>query len=139
VYPNRDTCTPAVTRSALRRLTPDGPDSKLQFRPINFMMAEFSQKDGGAWSRRIKPSTKVVSSRLGEVGVLVHLETNRIFELNATGVRIWELAGEGRTLGEIEATLQREFEVTPERLRTELLALVAELAREGMVDDDNPQ
>ena len=103
------------------------------------MMADSSRDEGAAGSRRIRQSPKVVSSRLGDVGVLVHLETNRIFELNATGVRIWELAGDGRTLGEIEATLQREFEVEPERLRRELAALVAELTREGMVDDDNPQ
>ena len=94
----------------------------------------------------------MVSSRLGDAGVLVHLQTNRIFEVNATGLRIWELAGEGRTLGEIEATLRAEFEVDHARLRTELLALVSELTREGLLtveggtdygteltDDDNAE
>jgi hypothetical protein len=90
-------------------------------------------------SRRIRQSADVVSNRLGDAGMLVHLQTNRIFEVNATGLRIWELAGEGRTLGEIEGMLQGEFDVEPERLRTELLALVGELSREGMVDDDDPQ
>jgi hypothetical protein len=87
-------------------------------------------------TRRLKQSAQVVSSRLGEAGVLVHLKTNRIFEVNATGLRIWELAGEGRTLGEIETTLQGEFEVDHERLRRELLALVTELSREGLLDDE---
>jgi hypothetical protein len=92
------------------------------------------------WSRRVRQSAQAVSSRLGDAGVLVHLQTNRIFEVNATGLRIWELAGEGRTLGEIEQTLQGEFEVEPERLRSELLALVAELSREGLlIDDDDAQ
>ena len=53
--------------------------------------------------------------------------------------RIWELAGDGRTLLEIKERLQREFDVEPERLETELLALVAELSREGMLDDDNAE
>ena len=99
-------------------------------------MADFSLS---AWSRRVRQSADVVSSRMGDSGVLVHLQTNRIFEVNATGLRIWELAGNGRTLLDIKERLQREFEVEPERLETELMALVAELSREGMLDDDNPQ
>ena len=95
--------------------------------------------DGEPLSRRIRQSAQVVSSRLGDAGVLVHLQTNRIFEVNATGLRIWELAGQGRTLAEIEQTLRGEFDVEPARLRSELLALVAELSREGLVDDDDSQ
>ena len=87
--------------------------------------------------RRIRQNPQVVSSRLGEAGVLVHLETNRIFELNPTGVRIWELA-DGRTVAEIEEMLQREFDVPPDRLRSELTALVSELSREGLIDDVQP-
>jgi hypothetical protein len=70
--------------------------------------------------------------------VLVHLQTNRIFELNATGVRVWELAGEGADLDAIERTLLEEFAVDPDRLRSELLALVNRLTAEGLVNDDDP-
>ena len=76
----------------------------------------------------------MVSSQLGDAGVLVHLRTNRIFEVNATWLRIWELAGEGRPLAEIEDTLRGEFDVDPARLHTELLNLVDELAREGLLE-----
>jgi len=100
---------------------------------------DFSLSSGASWSRRVRQSADVVSSRMGDAGVLVHLRTNRIFEVNATGLRIWELAGDGRTLLDIRDRLQREFEVEQERLEVELLALVAELTREGMLDDDNPQ
>jgi hypothetical protein len=102
-------------------------------------MTKFSVEGGLPWAHRVRQSAQVVSSRLGEAGVLVHLQTNRIFELNATGLRIWELAGEGRTLGEIEQTLRREFQVEPERLRSEILQLVAELSREGLIDVDDAQ
>lgn len=81
----------------------------------------------------------MVSSRLGDAGVLVHLQTNRIFELNATGVRTWELLGEGRGLGEIERILQDEYAADRGELRAELLALIEALAREGLVSDDNGQ
>ena len=99
-------------------------------------MADYSLGGDRVWSRRIRQSPEVVSSRLGDAGVLVHLKTNRIFEVNATGLRIWELAGGGRTLADIREVLQHEFDVQPDRLREELLALVAELAREGLVNDD---
>jgi len=88
--------------------------------------------------RRIRQNPQVVSSRLGDAGVLVHLETNRIFEVNATGLRIWELAGEDRTLEEIEATLLQEFDVPAERMREELSALVSALSSEGLIDDGEP-
>ena len=84
----------------------------------------------------MKQSAQVVSSQLGDAGVLVHLRTNRIFEVNATGLRIWELAGQGRTLGEIEDTLRVEFDVEPARLRTELLDLVGQLSREGLLETE---
>jgi hypothetical protein len=100
-------------------------------------MADFSSSGAPGLSRRIRQSAHVVSSRLGDAGVLVHLQTNRIFEVNATGLRIWELAGEGRTLAEIEEVLRGEFEAGSDRIRTELLALVAELFREGLLDDDD--
>ncbi len=96
-------------------------------------MADFSLPGHGPSTQRVKQSAQVVSSRLGDAGVLVHLQTNRIFEVNATGLRIWELAGEGRTLGEIEDTLRAEFEVDHDRLRTDLLELVGELTREELL------
>lgn len=91
-------------------------------------------ESSGPLSRRIRQSAQVVSSRLGDAGVLVNLRTNRIFELNATGQRVWELADEGRCLDEIEETLLGEFAVDAERLRRELMALVDELSREGLIE-----
>lgn len=100
-------------------------------------MADVSLGGHDPAARRIRQSTQVVSSQLGDAGVLVHLQTNRIYEVNATGLRIWELAGTGRTLGEIEALLRGEFDVDPARLRTELLHLVNELSRDGLLETDN--
>ena len=91
-------------------------------------------KEHDLWKQQIKANPYVVSSRLGDEGVLVHLRTSHIFGLNATGLRIWELAGEGCDLGMIEQTLQKEFDVEPERLRSELLAIVDEFSREGLLD-----
>ena len=98
------------------------------------MMADSSLQGDDLLARMVRQSAQVVSSRLGDAGVLVHLQTNRIFEVNATGLRIWELAGTGRTIAGIEETLRDEFDVEPARLRTELLELVNELSREGLLE-----
>ena len=75
----------------------------------------------------------VVSQRVGEDIVLVHLKTNQIFALNETGARFWELLAEGRSRAEIESALRDEFDVEPEPLRREIDALVADLAQEDIV------
>jgi hypothetical protein len=84
----------------------------------------------------LRQGRDTVSNRLGDGGVVVNLRTNRIFELNATGMRAWELMGEGHTRGEIERQLEQEFVVDPARVRVEFAALIADLAREGLVDAD---
>lgn len=86
---------------------------------------------------RFRPSEHVVSSRLGDSGVLVHLRTNQIFELNQTGVRVWELIGEGLSVIEIARRLQGEFDVDAAQVRVEVDALVDALAGQGLVDVDD--
>ena len=92
------------------------------------------------WSRRVRQNEEVVLGRLGQAGVLVHLATNRIFELNATGLRIWDLLGQGQVLSVVEQALQAEFDGDRERLQADILTLVEALTREGLVlevhDDD---
>ena len=43
--------------------------------------------------------------------ILLHLRTNRFFELNRTGARFWELLGSGLALQEIREKMMEEFEV----------------------------
>jgi len=89
----------------------------------------------GQTPRGLQPSSQVVSSRLGEGAVLVHLETNQIFELNTTGVRTWELIVEGLDLDAVIHRLGREFDVDEGRIRAEVTDLVAALVRQGLLDD----
>ena len=90
----------------------------------------------GLPARILRQGRDAVSNRLGDGGVVVNLRTNRIFELNATGMRAWELIGEGHTRVEIERRLEEEFDVEPARVRAELATLIADVAREGLVDAD---
>ena len=82
----------------------------------------------------LRQSPDVVSNRLGEGGVLVDLRTNRIFELNATGMRAWELIAECHDMPDIARRLQDEFAGDPDLVFAELQRLMADLAREGLID-----
>jgi hypothetical protein len=89
---------------------------------------------GAGEDQVLRQSPDVVSSRLGDAGVLVNLRTNRILEVNATGIRIWELIGDGQAMSGIARQLQEEFDVDREQLQRELTRLVDDLVREGLVD-----
>jgi hypothetical protein len=81
----------------------------------------------------LRPEDDVVSRRLEDEVVLVHLRTNRIYTLNETGARLWELLKEGRDRAEIEEQLLQEFEVEREQLLEEVERLLSHLTREGLV------
>ena len=80
-----------------------------------------------------RPSPDVVFRRLVDQAVLVHMETNRVYELNLTGARIWELLEDGVSGESIVTTLIDEFDADPGQLRNEVDAILGELAAEGLV------
>lgn len=71
--------------------------------------------------------------RFGDETVLIHVQTERVFVLNYTASRLWELLVQGLTLDQIQAQMLEEFDVTQEQLSQEIDGLVSELAREGFV------
>ena len=53
----------------------------------------------------------VLAKRVDDEIVLVHLETNRIYELNRTAAFLWDALGAGSTQAELEERLALEFDV----------------------------
>jgi hypothetical protein len=80
-----------------------------------------------------RPSQDVAFRELEGETVLVHLGTNRIYSLNPTGARFWELLAAGVDVSDIKAQLLREFDVEGEQLESEIEALLTSLASEGLV------
>jgi Coenzyme PQQ synthesis protein D (PqqD) len=80
----------------------------------------------------------VVSRRVEDTVVIVHLGTDRIYELNRTGGRLWELLEEGSTYGEALLALQDEFEVDREKLEREAEKFVDMLVSEDVVGEPAP-
>jgi hypothetical protein len=79
------------------------------------------------------PAEDVVFRELNGQIVLVHLGNDRIYGLNETGARFWELLATGRDRAAIRAQLLEEFAVEPTELDREIDALVAELTHAGLV------
>jgi hypothetical protein len=80
-----------------------------------------------------QPHPDVVWRRVGDEAVLVNLKTNRIYSLNHTGARLWELIDAGHDRDAAEAVLMSEFEIEEDELRKEVSAVLDELAKEGLI------
>jgi hypothetical protein len=81
----------------------------------------------------LRPSPEVISKRLDEATVLVHIPTNRIFELNETGTRVWELLGQGLDTNTIVGFLVEEFDVDKARASNEVNDLLIQLRTKDLL------
>jgi hypothetical protein len=81
----------------------------------------------------LRPNPEVIAKRLDQTTVLVDISTSRIFELNETGTRIWELLGQGLDAEHIAQQLVLEFEVADSQAAEEVSKLLSQLQNEGLV------
>ena len=81
----------------------------------------------------LRASPEVISKRLDEATVLVHIPTNRIFELNETGTRVWELLGQGLDTNTIVGFLVEEFDVDKARASNEVNDLLIQLRTKDLL------
>lgn len=87
-----------------------------------------------ALDSRVSVTGDVVCRDLEGEAVLLNLRTGVYFSLDPIGTRIWHLL-EGRPrLREVLAALVTEYEVTDARGAADLVRLVAEMEKRGLVD-----
>ena len=82
---------------------------------------------------RILRDPNVLAKRADDQIVLVHLETNRIFELNRTGAFLWDALAEPSSRAELEERLALELDVDREELAREIDELLGQLMSERLV------
>ena len=85
---------------------------------------------------RVRVSADAVARRVGDQVVLVQLRTNRIYELNRTGARLWELLQGGKDLEQAREEMLLEFDVSEDELRSNLNEIVDEMAAMGLLERD---
>jgi hypothetical protein len=83
----------------------------------------------------LRPSSEVVSRKLGDRLVVVNLRTNRIYELNRTASRIWELLEAGLDRVELERTVLSEFDVERSVVSQEIDRTIAEFSSQGLIGE----
>ena len=85
------------------------------------------------FSDRAAAPAHVLVRFLDQESVLLNLETERYFGLDATGTRMWQLV---TTLSNIDAAYQEllaEYDVEPEQLRANLAELLDRLVENGLL------
>ena len=81
----------------------------------------------------LKPASDIIARRLGESAVLIRLQTNRIYELNDTGARIWEVLKTGVTRDDVVERLLPEFDIDRNALGLAVDELLGMLKAEGLI------
>jgi Coenzyme PQQ synthesis protein D (PqqD) len=79
-----------------------------------------------------------------EVDTIVHhLHSGANYRLDEIGARIWELLETGASIRAIVDAVQKEYalppDVTSASVQADVIALVAELGRYGLIDDGLPE
>jgi len=82
---------------------------------------------------RVHPDPSALAKRVDDEIVLVHLETNRIYELNRTAAFLWDALAAGSTQAELEQRLALEFDVDPEQLAREIDELLGQFMSERLI------
>jgi len=82
-----------------------------------------------------KPSipAQVMARQVGDETVILDLGSGTYFGLDPVGARIWQLIGEGKTLGEICDTMLDEYDVTREALERDVIELVDKLLEQKLI------
>lgn len=78
------------------------------------------------------PPSDLIARRVGDTMVLIRLNTNRIYELNATGARIWELLKDGMTRTQVVETLATEFDASRDEIQVAVDGLLDSLQRQEL-------
>jgi hypothetical protein len=66
--------------------------------------------------------------------VILGLRDGVYFELNEVGARIWQLLQQPRSLQSVLDTLLDEYDVAPAKCEADLLSLVENMLRRGLVE-----
>ena len=79
-------------------------------------------------------SKDLVTADLGEEIAILYLENGVYYGLDAVGARIWDLIQEPKRVSEVRDNILAEYDVEPDRCKSELLDLLEELASQGLVE-----
>ncbi len=83
-----------------------------------------------------KKNPSVVCTELDDGAVLLDLDTKYYYNLNETGLRIWQMMEESQNLAEVAKRLANEYEVEVERAKASVARLMKDLEKERLIMPD---
>ena len=86
-----------------------------------------------SFSERAVVPTNVLIRFLDRESVLLNLETERYFGLDAVGTRMWQLVTSAPTVDAALSQLVEEYDASPETLRSDLSVLLQHLVENGLI------
>ena len=86
-----------------------------------------------------RPSRKedVLAQTAAENWVLLDLKSGNYYALDDVSSRIWHLLDGTRTIAEIVAVVEAEYEAPASQIRADAVTFIEELAQEGLVRADS--
>jgi hypothetical protein len=88
-------------------------------------------------NKRSRPQWQVskdlLSSKIDDEVIIMGLQTDKYYGLDAIASRIWELLEEPRSLDELVSLLREEYEVEEDVCREETLALLQDLSSQKLI------
>lgn len=82
---------------------------------------------------RVSKSDNFVESNVDDEAILMHLEEGSFSSVRSTGLRIWQLIDEPRSVAEICDALRREFDVGEIECREQTTEFLSHLCERGLI------
>lgn len=86
------------------------------------------------FSERAVVPSHVLIRFLDQESVLLNLETERYFGLDAVGTRMWQMVTAAPTVQAALGQLVEEYDASPDTLRTDLTKLLQHLLDNGLIE-----
>jgi len=96
-----------------------------------------SESDTVLLQARIRIPEHVLFQDVGEHAALLHLETELYFGLDGVGTMMWKTLLKAETIGAAAETLIKTYDGPPEQIRDDLVNLVRELEKHGLIAIDS--
>lgn len=87
----------------------------------------------GRSETRYQKNSAVVCAELDEGAILLNLHTKYYYNLNETGLRIWQFLDEPSHVSELAERVSQEYEVDKSGALESVGRMVEELRREGLI------
>lgn len=82
----------------------------------------------------IRVAKEQVACDLAGEAVILSLKSAQYFGLNEVGARIWNLIQEPKTVGAVLDAVLEEYDITPDQLECDLLALLEQMVINDLIE-----